>query len=58
MAIDKSKVAIGFIVAGAMTLMFGVISAIIGPTVMKDQVVKVSYILYWVVFFSFLSHLY
>lgn len=46
MATDKSKVAIGFIAAGALTLMFGIISAIIGPTVMKNQVVKVSYVVY------------
>lgn len=44
MAINKSKVALGFIGAGTLTLIFGIISAVVGPTVMKDQIIKVSYI--------------
>lgn len=44
MAINKSKVAVGFIVAGSLTLIFGAISVIVGPTVISSQVVKVSII--------------
>lgn len=44
MAINKSKVAVGFIVAGGLTLIFGAISVIVGPTVISNQVVKVSII--------------
>ncbi|XP_038160150.1 scavenger receptor class B member 1 isoform X3 [Cyprinodon tularosa] len=40
MAIEKSKIAIGFIVAGVLMLLFGIITAIIGPTVMKNEVEK------------------
>nr|XP_023009947.2 scavenger receptor class B member 1 isoform X2 [Maylandia zebra] len=40
MAINKSKVAVGFIVAGGLTLIFGAISVIVGPTVISNQVVK------------------
>ncbi|XP_015256852.1 PREDICTED: scavenger receptor class B member 1 [Cyprinodon variegatus] len=40
MAIEKSKIAIGFIVAGILMLLFGIITAIIGPTVMKNEVEK------------------
>ncbi|TNM92057.1 hypothetical protein fugu_019069 [Takifugu bimaculatus] len=40
MTIDKAKVALGFIVAGALTLVFGGISVLMGPTVMTDQVIK------------------
>ncbi|XP_037609656.1 scavenger receptor class B member 1 isoform X2 [Sebastes umbrosus] len=40
MAIDKAKVAIGFIVAGTLTVVFGVVLLFVGPAVMKDQVIK------------------
>ncbi|XP_069562868.1 scavenger receptor class B member 1-like isoform X2 [Brachyistius frenatus] len=40
MAIDKSKVAIGFMVAGTLAVIFGAISAIMGPSVMKNQIAK------------------
>lgn len=42
MTIDKAKVALGFIVAGVLTLVFGGISVLVGPTVMTNQVIKVS----------------
>ena len=42
MAINKAKVAIGFIVAGTLTVLFGAILLFVGPAVMKDQVTKVS----------------
>uniref|UniRef100_A0A3P9L304 Scavenger receptor class B member 1 n=1 Tax=Oryzias latipes TaxID=8090 RepID=A0A3P9L304_ORYLA len=40
MAIDKAKVAIGFVAAGAVTLTFGLISAFTGPAMMRYQVGK------------------
>ncbi|XP_068191375.1 scavenger receptor class B member 1 isoform X2 [Antennarius striatus] len=40
MAINKSKVAIGFIVAGALTAVFGAVLLVVGPAVMKDQIIK------------------
>lgn len=40
MAINKAKVAIGFIVAGTLTVMFGVVFLFVGPAVMNDQVIK------------------
>ncbi|XP_028457451.1 scavenger receptor class B member 1 isoform X2 [Perca flavescens] len=40
MAIDKVKVAIGFIVAGALTAVFGAVLLFVGPAVMNDQVIK------------------
>lgn len=46
MTIDKAKVALGFIVAGALTLVFGGISVLVGPTVMTDQVIKVRWALF------------
>lgn len=42
MAINKPRVAVGFIVAGALTVVSGVFFLIVGPMVMKDQVIKVS----------------
>lgn len=41
MTVNKAKVALGFIVAGALTLAFGGINLLIGPTVMTSQVIKV-----------------
>lgn len=39
---DKSKVAIGFIVAGVLTVFFGTVLTFVGPIIIDDQVVKVS----------------
>lgn len=48
MTISKSKIAIGFIVAGTAMLIFGIISASLGPSIMKHQIEKVSCITsYW-----------
>ncbi|XP_028457452.1 scavenger receptor class B member 1 isoform X3 [Perca flavescens] len=40
MAIDKSKVAIGFIVAGILTVFFGTVLTFVGPIIIDEQVVK------------------
>ncbi|KAF1377908.1 hypothetical protein PFLUV_G00205650 [Perca fluviatilis] len=40
MAIDKSKVAVGFIVAGVLTVFFGTVLTFVGPIIIDDQVVK------------------
>ncbi|XP_059214003.1 scavenger receptor class B member 1 isoform X2 [Centropristis striata] len=40
MAINKARVAIGFIVAGTLTAVLGAVFLIVGPAVMKDQVIK------------------
>lgn len=45
MAINKAKVALGFIVAGALMLVFGGISLFVGPTVITNQIIKVSWAL-------------
>lgn len=45
MAIDKAKVAIGFIVTGAVTVVFGGILLFVGPAVMNDQIIKVQFVL-------------
>lgn len=42
MAIAKAKVAIGFIVAGILAVVSGVILLFVGPAIMKDQIIKVS----------------
>ena len=41
-AIDGSKVAPGFVVSGMATLVSRVVSVIIGPAVMRDQMSEVS----------------
>lgn len=41
MRIDKSKVAIGFMVIGALTVVFGVVLLFVGPTVMKEKIIEV-----------------
>lgn len=46
MTINKAKVALGFIVAGALILGFGGISLLLGPTVMMNQIIKVSWALF------------
>lgn len=58
MAIEKSKIAIGFIVAGILMLLFGIITAIIGPTVMKNEVEKVSFTFDWEVCLFLYDNLY
>ncbi|XP_029921648.1 scavenger receptor class B member 1 isoform X3 [Myripristis murdjan] len=40
MPINKSKVAIGFIVAGALTVFFGTVLVFVGPVIIDDQIVK------------------
>lgn len=42
MAINKAKVAIGFMVAGVLTLILGTILTFVGPIIIDDQVAKVS----------------
>lgn len=41
MAINTSKVAVGFIVVGVLALLFGTILTFVGPIIIDDQVVKV-----------------
>ncbi|KAK7895446.1 hypothetical protein WMY93_020771 [Mugilogobius chulae] len=41
MAVNKSKVAIGFLVAGTLTVVFGGVLLCVGPAVMKDQIIKI-----------------
>lgn len=41
MAINKSKVAVGFIVVGVLAVFFGTVLAFVGPLIIDDQVVKV-----------------
>lgn len=41
MAINKSKVAVGFIVVGVLAVLFGTILTFVGPIIIDDQVVKV-----------------
>lgn len=40
MANTKSKVAVGFIVAGALAVFFGVVLTFVGPIIIDDQIVK------------------
>ncbi|CAL9682422.1 unnamed protein product [Knipowitschia caucasica] len=40
MAINKSKVAVGFIVAGALGVVFGIVLTFVGPVIIDDQIVK------------------
>uniref|UniRef100_A0A3P8VGW3 Scavenger receptor class B member 1 n=1 Tax=Cynoglossus semilaevis TaxID=244447 RepID=A0A3P8VGW3_CYNSE len=40
MRFNKSKVAVGFIVTGALTVVFGAVLLFVGPKVMKDQIIK------------------
>lgn len=41
MSVNKSKVAVGFIVLGVLAVVFGVILAFVGPIIIDDQIVKV-----------------
>lgn len=43
MRVNKSKVAVGFIVTGVLTVLFGAVLLFVGPAVMKDQIIKVSH---------------
>lgn len=40
MAVNKSKVAIGFIVAGVLMVVFGTVLCFVGPIIIDDQIVK------------------
>nr|XP_046230248.1 scavenger receptor class B member 1 isoform X2 [Scatophagus argus] len=40
MAISRASVAVGFIVTGTLTVLFGVVLLFVGPAVMNDQIVK------------------
>lgn len=50
MAINKAKVAIGFIVAGTLTVVFGAVLLFVGPAVMNDQIIKVGCVIILVLF--------
>lgn len=52
MTINKAKIALGFIVAGAVTLVFGGISLLVGPTAMTNQIIKVRWALFLLSFFE------
>lgn len=41
MAINKSKVAVGFIIVGFLAVFFGIVLVFVGPIIIDDQVVKV-----------------
>lgn len=41
MAINKSKVAVGFIIVGVLAVFFGTVLVFVGPIIIDDQVVKV-----------------
>lgn len=47
MAIAKAKVAIGFIVAGILTVISGIVLLFVGPAIMNDQIIKVSFVTVW-----------
>lgn len=47
MAITKAKVAIGFIVAGILAVVSGIILLFVGPAIMNDQIIKVSSVTVW-----------
>lgn len=38
---NKSKVALGFMVAGIFALVFGTVLAVVGPLIIDEQIVKV-----------------
>ena len=44
MAVNRTKVAIGFLVAGILTVVFGTVLVFVGPVIIDDQIVKVSQI--------------
>lgn len=53
MAINKAKVAIGFMVVGVLAVILGIVFTFVGPIIIDDQVVKVSR-LFGMIFFVFL----
>lgn len=60
MAINKSKVAVGFIVVGVLTVFFGTVLTFVGPLIIDDQVVKVgnrAHLLYSVITFIYSIYL-
>lgn len=52
MAINKAKVAIGFMVAGVLVVILGTVITFVGPIIIDDQVVKVSICLVCALFFE------
>ncbi|XP_075996075.1 scavenger receptor class B member 1 isoform X3 [Genypterus blacodes] len=40
MAVNKAKVAVGFIVVGSLTVFFGTVLTFVGPLIIDDQIVK------------------
>lgn len=40
MAVNKAKVAVGFIVAGVLAVIFGVVMVFVGPLIIDDQILK------------------
>lgn len=51
MAISKTKVAVGFIVAGILTTLSGIILLFVGPAIMNDQIIKVGCVIVWILHF-------
>lgn len=45
MAVNKAKVAVGFMVAGLLAVILGTVLTFVGPIIIDDQVVKVSRLL-------------
>lgn len=41
MAVNKAKVAVVFMVAGFLTVVFGTVLTFVGPLIIDDQIVKV-----------------
>jgi len=42
MAINRSKVTVGFVVAGILAVFLGTVLVFVGPIIIDDQIVKVS----------------
>ncbi|CAN9504477.1 unnamed protein product [Ophioblennius macclurei] len=40
MAVDKSKLTVGFMVAGVLAVIFGIVLTFVGPLIIDDQIVK------------------
>lgn len=51
MAIKKANVAIGFMVAGVLAVILGLVLTFVGPIIIDDQVVKVSRLFSMIFFF-------
>lgn len=54
MAIKKANVAIGFMVAGVIAVILGLVFTFVGPIIIDDQVVKVSRLLSMIYLFIYL----